>query len=168
MERSLLTELELILYWTLLVLSALLLGLGTLSLVKSKIKLEDSGKKIKAVKQAKAENVPNLFAVLEKLVPDARAHADDEVMRDGKEMDAEEESDDEEDDIENPKNSGVVEERTSAPVMALPSSSLPTCEECGSGSMELRPLILAVEGLGTTSKKVCPNCLKRLTLRHTV
>lgn len=163
------TELELILYWTLLVLSALLLGLGTLSLVKSKIKLEDSGKKIKAVKQAKTENVPNLFAVLEKLVPDTRAHADDEVMRDGKEMDAEDASDDdEEEDIENPNNSVVVEEKTSASAIALPSPSLPTCEECGSESMELRPLILAVEGLATTTKKVCPNCLKRLTLRHTV
>jgi len=49
---------------------------------------------------------------------------------------------------------------------ALPPPPDPVCEECGSESRELKPLVLAVAGTDTTTKNVCPNCLKRLTMRH--
>ena len=161
-------ELELIAYWTLLVLSALLLGLGAVSLVTTRSKRGVSEKKIvKGAKKARAEGMPSLFAVLEKFGPNTdgslEAVEDDDAVEDGEEMDAEEDED-----MEEQKVSATVEEKTVDPVILSPAPALPlqTCEECGSESLELRPLILAVEGVATITKKVCPDCLKQLTMRH--
>ena len=133
MERSLLTELELILYWTLFIVSIVLTGVGIGTLVMARRRRGFSENKIVKVKETKqAAEVPALFSALEKLAPKDMQTTDEDKSK------------------------------------SLPPPPDPTCEECGSESKELKPLIMAVAGTATTRKMVCPNCLKRLTTRHVI
>lgn len=124
------SEIELILYWTLLCISIGLTATGVGSLVLSRKRRGFSEKKIIKETKEKEPETPSLLGALQTLVPE---------------------------DLQ------LSEEEKAA---ALPPPPDPVCEECGSESRELKPLVLAVAGTDTTTKNVCPNCLKRLTMRH--
>jgi len=128
------TEIEVILYWTLLCVSIGLTatGIGWSLVIRRKRRGFSEKTIIKETKKKEPSETPGLFGALQRYVPSSLRLSEEEKAS------------------------------------ALPPPPEPVCEECGSESSDLKPLVLAVAGTETMTKKVCPNCLKRLTMRHVI